>query len=197
MPKIVDHQQRRREIADAVSRLATERGLQGITFREVAREAGVSVALIQHYFGTKQNLLFGTLEIESARFARSISDRLSSLPNGGGPMARLGVIAGSFIPTDDESRSAMLLYHSFAGAALTDPRLRQAEGFRNAGALTEAMSAELTAARVSGEVDARLDPTTEATTILSLVLGLSLATLLDQTDPEDALAILHAHLNRL
>ena len=40
MPKQVDHEERRREIAAAVVRLAGERGLQGVTFREVA--AGVA-----------------------------------------------------------------------------------------------------------------------------------------------------------
>ena len=197
MPKLVDHEQRRSEIADAVSLLAGERGLQGVTFREVAKKAGVSVALIQHYFGSKERLLFGTLEIQSSRFAERIGDRLDNLPDGGHPRERLRVIAASFIPTDDQSRAAMLLYHSFAGAALTDPSLRKAEAFRNSESLIAAMSHELAAVQASGGNTSKLDPTTEATAILSLVLGLSLATLLGQTHPERALDVLHTHLDRL
>lgn len=197
MPKIVDHQERRREIADAVSRIASERGLQGVTFREVAGEAGVSVALVQHYFGSKENLLFATMEIQSQRLGDLINTRLDQLTIGNDPMERLRVIAASFIPTDEESRTAMLLYHSFAGAALTDPNLRQADGFRNAEELVAAISSELSAAQQTGQVESELDPITEATTILSLVLGLSLAALLEQTTPERALAVLSAHLDRL
>lgn len=197
MPKVVDHQQRRSEIADAVSHLARDRGLQGVTFREVAKEAGVSVALIQHYFGSKERLLFGTLEIQSNRFAERIGDRLDDLPDSGDPKERLRVIAASFIPTDDQSRAAMLVYHSFAGAALTDTNLRSAEAFGNSESLIAVMSDELAAAQASGEIKTKLEPATEATAILSLVLGLSLATLLDQIHPERALDVLHAHLDRL
>lgn len=197
MPKVVDHQQRRREIADVVSRIARERGLQGVTFREVAGEADVSVALVQHYFGSKESLLFGTLEIQSQRFADLIATRLDKLATGVNPMERLRVIVASFIPADEESRSAMLLYHSFAGAALTDANLRRAEAFRNAEGLIAAISHELLAAQESGKLRSELDPDTEATTILSLVLGLSLAALLEQTTPDQALAVLDVHLNRL
>lgn len=90
----------------------------------------------------------------------------------------------------------MLVYHSFAGAALTDPNLRKAEGFRNSESLIAAMSGELAAVQASGG-DTKFDPNREATAILSLVLGLSLATLLDQIHPGQALDVLHAHLDRL
>ena len=79
LPKQVDRHERRREIAAAVVRVVGERGLQGVTFREVAAEAGVSVALVQHYFGTKDNLLIETLDMESARLAAGISGRLDQL----------------------------------------------------------------------------------------------------------------------
>lgn len=197
MPKVVDHEERRRDIAEAVSRIARDRGLQGVTFREVAREAGVSVSLVQHYFGSKENLLIGTLEIQSARLADLISARLSNPNSGNDPVTRLRTIATSFIPTNDETRAAMLLYHAFAGAALTDPALRQSDAFRNAESLTTAIRHELSLSQASGEHRPDYDPTTEATAILSLVLGLSLAVLLEQTMPEEAIAVLEAHLTQL
>lgn len=197
MPKVVDHQQRRREIADAVSRIAGDRGLRGVSFREVAAEADVSVSLVQHYFGSKENLLVTTLEIQSALFADLIIDRLADLGAEEGSVKRLRAIVTSFIPTDDQSRAAMVLYHAFAGAALTDPKLRQADAFRNAESLKAAMALELALAQESGEHSPDFDPATEATAILSLVLGLSLATLLEQTTPEEAIAVLDAHLARL
>lgn len=197
MPKVVDHEQRREQIAAAVSRIARDRGLRGVSFREVAGEAGMSVSLVQHYFGSKENLLIGTLEIQSARWADMISGRLTNLGAGGDPTTRLRTIAASFIPTDEESRATMLLYHAFAGAALTDPGLRKAEAFHNAESLTSAIGHELTLAQESGQHESGYDTTTEARAILSLVLGLSLAALLDQTTPEDAMAVLDAHLARL
>lgn len=196
MPKNVDHRQRRKEIADAVSRIAVEKGLQGVSFRHVASEAGVSVSLVQHYFGTKENLLIGTLEIQSAHLGESIASRLGQV-DPKDSVKRLRVIARSFIPTDREAAEAMLVYHAFAGAALTDRRLRGADAFANATALTDAIAHELTLSQNAGLHRSEFDPTTEASVILALVLGLSLAVLLEQMTADEALAILDTHLNRL
>ena len=60
MPKKVDHRVRRREITDAVVRITLRGGLHSATFREIAAEAGVSVRLVQYYFGSKDQLLLST-----------------------------------------------------------------------------------------------------------------------------------------
>ena len=41
MPKIVDHEARRAELAEAVWRLASRDGLEAVTLRGVAAEAGL------------------------------------------------------------------------------------------------------------------------------------------------------------
>src|SRR5437870_1208569 len=60
MPKRVDHEERRREIVEAVIRITLKGGLTAATVREVAAEAGVSVRLVQYYFGSKDALLLAT-----------------------------------------------------------------------------------------------------------------------------------------
>ena len=60
MPKRVDHSVRRRQIIEAVCRITVKGGLASATFREVAAEAGVSVRLVQYYFGTKDELMLST-----------------------------------------------------------------------------------------------------------------------------------------
>ncbi|MGW4063051.1 TetR/AcrR family transcriptional regulator [Amycolatopsis sp. NPDC004747] len=57
MPKRVDHQQRRREIAEALFRIAAQRGLPAVTLRAVAAEAGISMNLVQYYFPAKDDML--------------------------------------------------------------------------------------------------------------------------------------------
>ncbi|MGK5632559.1 TetR family transcriptional regulator, partial [Streptomyces sp. URMC 123] len=47
MPRQIDHEERRRLIADAVCALADRRGLEGVTLRDVAAEAGVSMGAVQ------------------------------------------------------------------------------------------------------------------------------------------------------
>lgn len=197
MPRKVDHLQRRTEIAEAVARIVRDRGLDGVTFREVAAEADVSVSLVQHYFGSKENLLIGTLNLQSARLAELIRERMALSESTDGTLGRLKVMVASFIPDDDETRAAMLLYHTFAGAAVTDPSLRSTEAFRNADSLVQAIEYELAVARLAGTISSGIDVGKEASVILSLILGLSLAILLDRTAAEEAMAVMDYHLARL
>ena len=46
----------RARIRDAALRLFAERGLDGTTIRDIAKEAGVSGGLIRHHFGSKDDL---------------------------------------------------------------------------------------------------------------------------------------------
>ena len=197
MPKQVDHEQRRADIAAAAGQIVTARGIQGLSFRELADEAGVSVSLVQYYFGTKDQLLVDVLDIRSARLGAIILRRLDDLGPSAGPFARLRAIAESFLPTDATSRQAMLLYLGFAGAALTDPALRRAESFRNGENLVAVMTGELEAAAATGSLEPGVDPPTAALALLSLVLGLATGVLLEQTSPERAVEVLEAHLDLL
>lgn len=76
MPKYVDHDQRRAEIASAVCALINDGGIERVTFRNVAREAGLSVGVVSHFFADKDALFAHTL--------RQVSDRgltvLTGLP---------------------------------------------------------------------------------------------------------------------
>ena len=113
------------------------------------------------------------------------------------PIDRLRAVAGAFLPTDDESRAAMLLYHGFAAVALTDAELRRSESFRNADALVAFLAGQLVAAGEADELADGVQPELEARGLLSLVLGLSLGMLLEQMTAPDAEAVLDAHLARL
>ncbi|WP_227981096.1 TetR/AcrR family transcriptional regulator [Nocardia spumae] len=57
MPKIVDHRQRRAEIADAVLAIVAEEGLSGVTLRDVADRSGWSTGVLNHYVGGRDDLL--------------------------------------------------------------------------------------------------------------------------------------------
>ncbi|GAA1127006.1 TetR/AcrR family transcriptional regulator [Citricoccus alkalitolerans] len=67
MPKIVDHEQRRGEIALALWQVIHEHGIDGVSFRAVAKAAGVSIGRVQHYFTSKDELVvFGCRAMVSA-----------------------------------------------------------------------------------------------------------------------------------
>jgi AcrR family transcriptional regulator len=197
MPKQVDHGQRRSQIAAAVARIAVTEGLQGVSFRQVAAEAGMSVSLIQHYFGTKERLLVEALDIQSAALGSQIGRRLEALGEGAPPAQRLGVVTDAFLPADDERRGSMLLYLGFAGAALTDDSLKTADAFREGDKLRGALALELERARFDEQLAVGVDPDTEAQSILALILGLALSVLLDQMTADAARHVIDLHLRRL
>jgi AcrR family transcriptional regulator len=57
MPKLVDHDVRREELVRAAWRVIAERGIDEVTIREIAREAGYSSGVLAHYFENKDDLL--------------------------------------------------------------------------------------------------------------------------------------------
>ena len=57
MPKIVDHDVQRVRFAEAAMSLIAQHGLEGVTMRAVAAEAGLSYGSLFHYFSSKDELL--------------------------------------------------------------------------------------------------------------------------------------------
>lgn len=62
MPKIVDHDVRRREIVDAYIRVAARDGLHAVTSRAVAAELGIAVGGLWHYFESQDAVLTAAYE---------------------------------------------------------------------------------------------------------------------------------------
>src|ERR1700759_1924338 len=85
MPKRVDHEERRRQIAEALLRVAAARGLHATGMREVAAEAGVSLRLVQYYFGTKEELLLAAMQHLAARYSARAVARFREASGSGGP----------------------------------------------------------------------------------------------------------------
>jgi AcrR family transcriptional regulator len=168
-----------------------------VSFREVAAEAGMSVANVQHYFGSKHDMLVGALDRQSAAMGTRILERLDALSASAAPLDQIRVIATAFIPADEASTAAMRVYHSFAGAAIADPTLRSTKAFANGRDLIATLSERLSAAALAGGARPDLDPNRDAASLLALVLGLSLCVLLDQMSATEASAALDLHLRSL
>lgn len=66
-------EQRRGEILEAAETLLAAHGYDALRLRDVSKAAGVSIGLIQHYFGTRDELLLETMRVASERRARQWS----------------------------------------------------------------------------------------------------------------------------
>lgn len=76
MPRIVDHQQRRQEIADAIIPLVAAEGFAAASVRNVARATGWSTGAVRHYFPTQNDLKSFAADAIIDRLRESILERL-------------------------------------------------------------------------------------------------------------------------
>ena len=190
VPKRADHAARRRQITDAVCRLTVKGGLQAATFREIAAEAGVSVRLVQYYFGTKGDLMLATQRHVAERSAVRIRTFVQS--SDGTPRGRLRALLRSFIPTDDESREVQLVFIALATAALVDPVLARPETSEVPTSLVSVVRDFLVACKLRAGVD----PSHEASLLVAAVPSLAQGVLDGSVSPETAFEVLDYALDR-
>ena len=200
MPKRVDHEERRRQIADALLRTAATRGLHATGMREVAAEAGVSLRLVQYYFGTKEELLLSAMQQLAAQFAERGLARIRRTKRADGPARPRDVIAAILteaLPADDERRTFTVLYTAYFALSLTDPALAIGPLVRNSAAVIGVVAAQLRASQAAGETPAGLDPDLEAVSLLAMSAGLGTSVLAGQSSPGQAQAIIDYRLDHL
>jgi AcrR family transcriptional regulator len=200
VPKRVDHEERRRQIADALLRTAATRGLHATGMREVAAEAGVSLRLVQYYFGTKEELLLSAMQHLAAQFSERALARINRLKETEGPVNPrdvIGAILTEGLPVDDQRRTFTILYTAYFALSLTDPALAIAPLVRNSNAVINVVAAQLRAAQAAGGTPAHLDPDTEAVGLLAMSAGLGTSVLGAQSSPGQAQAVIDYHLDRL
>ncbi|GCD33529.1 TetR family transcriptional regulator [Streptomyces chrestomyceticus JCM 4735] len=196
MPKKVDHEARRREISQALWRIASARGLEGASLRDVAAEAGISLGRLQHYFRTKDEMLvFALRHIESLAQER-IRARIEALDGEPTPRDILRACLTGMLPLDEQSRIGFLVGVAHFHRAVHDPSLRTdaREGIPR---LRSFFADQLRTATERGEVRPGRDADDEAMVLISLVDGLSTYILLDVHTPEKAVQLLDMRLDQL
>src|ERR671914_2558506 len=101
MPKVVDHEQRREELAAAVWRLAAHEGLEAVTVRRVADEAGWSTGALHHYFSDKEKLLLFAFKTVADRVGRRVAEARAE---SGDPLELARALLAIGLPLDEERR---------------------------------------------------------------------------------------------
>ncbi|MGW2404184.1 TetR/AcrR family transcriptional regulator [Streptomyces sp. NPDC001739] len=188
------HARRRRQIAEALWRIAAERGLHAASLREVATEAGVSLRAVQYHFQSKHRLLVDALHLlheENERIARS---RFRQDP--ADPRAVLRAVLEEFLPLDAQRATALRVFAAYYARSLTDPAL--AAVFLAAEQPLERLVAELIgAARDAGRTAPGLDPWREADLLVSGAIGLGGDVLHHRRSLADVRRTLDYHLERI
>jgi AcrR family transcriptional regulator len=196
VPRQVDHQERKREIVEALWRVTVRDGLGAVSFREVAAEADVSVRRVQYYFGTKAQLMLEALQLLGERIVARGMDGMQAIGSDPAPEAVLRAALRGAQPLDEESRKDLLLFFCFYIAALTDPPLAAAT--RASQRWIVPMFADLIRnAQQRGETWDGIDPDKEAATLLATNTGIALAVLSGLSSAEDGIAALEYRMAKI
>ncbi|MFG1945226.1 TetR/AcrR family transcriptional regulator [Nonomuraea sp. NPDC048826] len=194
VPKIVDHDERRREVLSAARRVIVRDGIDAATTRAIAKEAGYSNGVLAHYFTDKDEILLSALRQSHQR----IRDRLARKVDGVSGLAALRELLLDNLPLDAERTQETRLEVSFWSRSLASERLAEVQR-SEAGELRAAVRDLLGQAKEAGELTTgqNLDDVTEH--LLALVDGLSLHLLLypDRLRRVDLERLLLQHLDGL
>lgn len=103
MPRKIDRDRRKAELAEAVWRIIRERGLGAVSVRSVADEAGVAVGSLRHVFPTRTDLLVFSAELTGTR----ATERVLAVPWTGEPYEYALRVATELLPLTPDSRGEM------------------------------------------------------------------------------------------
>lgn len=195
MPKIVDHAQRRAEIAEAVFRVIEDRGIDAVSLRDVAAEAEVSMGAVQHYFDTKSEMLLFALGYMRERVLARMQAKLAKLRD---PSRRelLRASAAAMLPTDRQGRQEAIVNIAFFSFATADDQYAKLlkEGYQRLLIVSEA---SLTQAQVAGELRSGVDPVQAGNSLFFMIQGMIGAILVNAITARKAMKVVDQELDRI
>jgi AcrR family transcriptional regulator len=194
MPKLVDHELRRRELGQAVWRVIQRDGVEAASVRKVAQEAGWSAGSLRHYFSTQSELLTFAMQMVVER----VEARVGALEPQADPREAVESRLQELLPLDKERRVENEVWLAFAGRALVDPQLRAPHEEVDEELRTACLRA-LQELGSAGRLRAGLDLELEAERLHGLLDGLALHTAMrpDRMPPQLIRSVLARHLDSL
>ncbi len=167
MPKVVDHDERREDVAEAAWRVIGRDGLEGATLREISREAGFTTGVLQHYFRDRDELLaFVARQISEQAFDRMALAIESCAPG----KACLRQLLEVLVPLDLRTARVSALLSFWARSAV-DP-VHNGIQARQYATIRKAFRGQVMAAMENGEIAVDRDPDDLADHLLAFGDGL-------------------------
>lgn len=120
MPRQVDHEQRRREIAEATWRAIDELGVDGTTMRAIADRAACTTGRLNHYFERREDMLVAALRLAHER----AGERMANAVRGKAGRDAVRAVLLEALPLDDERRAEWKVWLTFWTQAISVDALR-------------------------------------------------------------------------
>jgi TetR/AcrR family transcriptional repressor of bet genes len=119
MPKIVDHAQRREEIALVACKVVASHGFEQATVARIARAAGYTTGMVAHYYESKQDIILAALRLILVR----IEGRLTRERESG--EANLLNVLSEALALDAQRFTECAFWMAFWGQVSTDKKLKR------------------------------------------------------------------------
>jgi AcrR family transcriptional regulator len=195
MPKVVDHEDRRRRLAEAVWELTLREGLEGVTLRKVAAEAGVSMGQVQHYHPSREEMVRDAV----ARAVTALNARIETAVKA----AAAGQEAGAevilreclyaMLGRDEEGARLLRLSVAVLGRAVSDPSMARVLAPGD-GELLDFTAGLIAGARAQRGTQVAGDPRTDADICWSVATSLGVDVALGMRTAVAARGVLDYHL---
>ncbi len=172
MPKYVNHDQRRLEVAEVAGELVASYGRSALTVRRVAEATGHSTTVVSHYFDDMSELLHETYSLAVQRSRARVDAVLKSDP------ADIAGLAEALLPLDAERKADWRIWLAFWGEALGSPALAAEQRTRartSADRFHRCLEHLDAGGRIQGEPELRAT----ADRIAALILGIAAEAVFD------------------
>jgi AcrR family transcriptional regulator len=183
---------RKTEILDAACRVIARRGVRGLRMEELAREAGVSVALIYYHFDDRENLIRRTLEYVDERAADYATPNST---HQGSPAERLVEALVGEIQEDPRVRQNSAVWGEVRASAWFDDTVREPVE-RLTGEWITWVADEIQRGQRGGTITADVDARAAAERLTALVEGVSGRWLAGALSVERAQALIRGGVER-
>lgn len=194
MPKIVDHDLQKEKFIGAAMRLIASKGLEGVTMRAVAAEAGLSYGSLFHYFDSKDDLLMHAVRYSTSAQTRRVNEYSSQYSG----LKALEHLLCDDVIINESSRDAWMVWMTFLYKAAVHKPFAEMNTELIAGWL-DRIAALLTEALASGEISSSVDVKKEAMATWAFSAGIGQIGLLqpDALPPELQKQLILDYLDKL
>jgi AcrR family transcriptional regulator len=172
MPKIVDHEQKKMEIAASACVAIAEMGIEKANLIEIGKQAGCTTGAITHYFADKDEVLIAAWDYAYRQLMKQI-ERISSRK----PYSLIDVLSES-LPTKKRTRILTKVWMTLTIRSLDSVRLAKKQ-ISVSKLWNKRIEEELRKAQALGELYQHIDLEYESQVISIVINGISLRAIID------------------